>query len=369
MNREERIWLIEEKYEGINRQWMAFHVNLLTAFGVVCASVEILVFFILYGTGALIISPWLYGIKYILVPGGLMLVTILAARSTVKSRKYSDHFKRKMVSLLFLCMTLVLASVHSGLVSALVVGIFPILLTVMYEDEKLLGEISIVSVLLLLVSGFFIFWDKDKYLTVEYALNTIILAVAVFAAWMACRKMIQFLKRKKEVFIQGELENYQLKDEVLQDSLTRVGSRQALSGYLKEIARSGESRHCLAMLDIDAFKKINDTCGHIAGDEVLHRMGEVFRRMPECVRVFRYGGDEFCLIFQDRTLEQARGLLEQVQEEITEQIRIPGWEGRVSTSAGLTQYRKEESPEMFLQRADQALYEAKRISGNQIRLV
>jgi len=118
----------------------------------------------------------------------------------------------------------------------------------------------------------------------------------------------------------------------------------------------------ISMLDIDHFKKINDTCGHTVGDEVLRNLaGELRQQIRHPDTIGRYGGEEFLIVLPHSTLkaatEQAQRLCEQVRS-----LSVPVGDQTISVtiSLGIAQYRvQKEDWQTFLSRADRALYQAK----------
>lgn len=156
------------------------------------------------------------------------------------------------------------------------------------------------------------------------------------------------------------------------DTVTRVHSRafvvQALAERLKIAQQDGQPL-CVVMADLDHFKDINDSHGHQVGDRVLH---DVATRMVTGARgsdiVGRYGGEEFLIIFENATLDVARDLAERIRIRVLADPFIENAEQLfVTVSLGVAQARPGESEESLIQRADQAMYEAKAAGRNRVR--
>jgi diguanylate cyclase len=158
----------------------------------------------------------------------------------------------------------------------------------------------------------------------------------------------------------------------LTDELTELPNRRAFAHRLEEEllrARRYKSSFCVAMIDLDHFKPVNDTYGHTAGDEMLRKYASnilsVLRRSD---MVARYGGEEFAIIFPNANLDEARQALEKVRTRIATTfiefnnhvIRAP------SFSAGLVLCDSSEDTEMLIKRADELLYSAKEKGRNRI---
>jgi diguanylate cyclase len=166
-----------------------------------------------------------------------------------------------------------------------------------------------------------------------------------------------------------ESELRRLSDEVSTDQLTQVANRRGLiASFEAERARQarGGGELAVALLDVDNFKRLNDDLGHSAGDEALKALaGLVSRTLRPTDLVARYGGEEFVLLLPDTPIEEARQVLNRLQRALTGGLFMhENKQVFVTFSAGVTIYRDGEALELALERADQALYVAKRSGKN-----
>ncbi len=138
--------------------------------------------------------------------------------------------------------------------------------------------------------------------------------------------------------------------------------REVMAQHQKRLARSGYHRFCLALVDLDHFKRINDTHGHGIGDEVLKRFAAILQSaLRETDVLARWGGEEFLVLMNDTTPEQANMGLERARAALADTPLIPSLPDlEVSFSAGLTAYLDIEPLDVCIERADRALYDAKR---------
>ena len=160
------------------------------------------------------------------------------------------------------------------------------------------------------------------------------------------------------------------------DTLTGLQNRrrfqQALSGELAR-ARRQTSRVGLLMVDVDAFKVLNDMAGHPRGDEVLRALGDLLRRHLRRAtdQAFRVGGEEFVLM---APCEDPQGL-ESWGESVRQAVEQAAWahpdpeRQRVTVSVGVTWSSLHDTPETLYQRVDQALYQAKREGRNRVAVI
>ena len=178
-------------------------------------------------------------------------------------------------------------------------------------------------------------------------------------------------RRLKQIASLSQDELYQL---AMIDELTGVYNRRALLTYLDELIKSAELSKgtvSLLVLDIDKFKSINDTYGHLTGDKAIV---EIANFLTEGVRendiVARYGGDEFVVILPDAPEERAGQIAERIREQVAQKkfmAHDSNQEIKMSLSFGLAVYPKDakDSKTLFTQ-ADRALYASKRAVRNKL---
>jgi diguanylate cyclase (GGDEF)-like protein len=154
------------------------------------------------------------------------------------------------------------------------------------------------------------------------------------------------------------------------DSLTKVFNRRALTTYLTKICTKGNihSNLHLLILDIDDFKLINDTHGHIAGDKILIFIANLLRKtLRDGDKVFRYGGEEFIItlnrIDEDKCKEIGHRILKLISSN---QLIYKGTALNVTMSIGATKYQAGDAPDNIINRADKALYKSKHNGKNQM---
>ena len=160
-------------------------------------------------------------------------------------------------------------------------------------------------------------------------------------------------------------------DQARHDTLTGALNRQGLNEAMgKEVAnvRRKDEPLSVALLDIDNFKKLNDTKGHATGDVALAHLAAVAREsMRPQDTLARYGGEEFVILMPDTPLEMAIKAMTRLQRELTKRFFLADNEKILITfSAGVAQLNADEAGEAAIRRADQAMYLAKRSGKNRV---
>lgn len=166
------------------------------------------------------------------------------------------------------------------------------------------------------------------------------------------------------------------------DELTGLPSRRALTDALMRLP----DVYTIAMIDIDHFKKLNDEYGHAAGDQVLRMIGSTLTRTEGGGRPFRYGGEEFAVLFPGKAADEALPYLEDLREAIEassftlrggdrpkvrpeKPVRSSGGRRKLAITVSIGVAEPDEAgaePDDVIRAADQALYEAKRTGRNRI---
>ncbi len=152
------------------------------------------------------------------------------------------------------------------------------------------------------------------------------------------------------------------------DELTDIYNRKKFDESLDEwisFAIRNNAVFCVIMYDLDDFKKLNDTNGHLAGDQTLVACANVVKANIRLMDVFaRWGGEEFMILLPLTQLNNAADLAERLRIKISE-IRIKG-SISFTASFGVAEYRKNESRDSFLDRLDKKMYEAKQSGKNRV---
>lgn len=168
-----------------------------------------------------------------------------------------------------------------------------------------------------------------------------------------------------------EQELAQVSERVREDQLTGALNRRGMDeAFEREAARADRSHAplCVALLDVDNFKHLNDTLGHHVGDRALIHLCEVIKEgLRPGDSVARYGGEEFIIILPEIVLEEAAATIERLQRWLTKKFFLHENNRLLITfSAGVVQYAPDESREDVMARADKAMYQAKKAGRNRV---
>jgi diguanylate cyclase (GGDEF)-like protein len=158
--------------------------------------------------------------------------------------------------------------------------------------------------------------------------------------------------------------------EIQRDALTGAHSRRYVLEHLDHMLhskqRQSDIKFCIAMLDLDHFKKVNDNYGHLVGDRLLRYVAVAMQQSIRSIDLLgRYGGEEFLIIFPDTDIKTACLIAERVRNNIAAKpFVVDNHRLSITTSIGVSEYHHPEKSENILQRADMALYAAKHSGRN-----
>ena len=214
-------------------------------------------------------------------------------------------------------------------------------------------------------------WSLDITLVDDHSSDTHFPAVQTLVQQTQARLQEEHSKATglSERVTELEDEMRRLSDEVSTDQLTQIANRrglmQAFELELAKLKRNG-GELSVGLLDIDNFKRLNDELGHSAGDEALKSLASIVSKaLRPSDRVARYGGEEFVVLLPETPVADGEQILTRLQRSLTGGLFMhKEKQVFVTFSAGVTGYRLEERIEDSLERADQALYEAKRTGTN-----
>ncbi|WP_148216705.1 transporter substrate-binding domain-containing diguanylate cyclase [Arcobacter nitrofigilis] len=182
------------------------------------------------------------------------------------------------------------------------------------------------------------------------------------------RKIIKTNRLLQEAKKDIEVKNKELEKLAITDKLTNLYNRRKLDELLQhELNRSERFNHTfgIAILDIDYFKKVNDTFGHQAGDKVLIELSNILKTHIRTTDfVGRFGGEEFVIICPESQKDGVYNLMESIRLDI-ENYTFKDI-GKITTSFGVTLSKENDTSESLLKRADIALYEAKSLGRNRV---
>ncbi len=183
--------------------------------------------------------------------------------------------------------------------------------------------------------------------------------------------LLKTLKEADGTIMKLQEEILQLEKESNIDPLTKLYNKRALLKDMENILDFGKDKKLdlsLIIFDLDDFKNINDTYGHIAGDKTLIYIGKVLKNaLRREVKTYRFGGEEFVVILNRVEVQEAKKIAERILKTIGESKLIyKNNTIQITMSGGITDHRPGDTTDSIIERADKALYEAKTSGKNKV---
>ncbi len=239
----------------------------------------------------------------------------------------------------------------------------------LFKEKKLwIVGFSLFADFLVFALSFIFFYRRTPVIRISDKASMILTIFSAFAMFfsMVFYNVIYIYRSRREV-LDLEKENEQLSADANNDTLTELLNRRGFLPLLEELMKEGEEHHfCIAFLDIDNFKKVNDTFGHDCGDEVLRHISRLIRKELHGFDVCRWGGEEIIILLNDTNLRIARQKMEAVRNSVAStptvffNMRVP-----VTITIGLVENTATfKKPNDIIQAADERMYYGKQHGKN-----
>lgn len=354
--------LIKEDIQEISKKivktfWLIFFVSLFfTAVGITAT------FFI---HREMVVHNLMY---HLIIPHIIFLTLIFVANFfTVKLPQYSSFSSIIICTLIPLISTILYPEI-SGIQNVLFISI--LVSALFLQIHKIMFSLVLTTLSLLLL--YFLHPTYNSLLNIHDLL-------ASFAIFICCTLVAVLMLKRGSDILKRLTDNIQeqqdlivqnaIKDKLNKlDPLTQLYNHRTFHEYLEKLIEQNENYDlplCLAIIDIDNFKKINDTYGHWTGDLILKRVAETLKNSvsPDDF-VSRFGGEEFSIILTERNLQACYLLLDQLRELINNEVHEALHFQSISVSIGLAEYQKGMGKERFFKETDSQLYAAKKSGKN-----
>lgn len=332
---------------------------ILAAIGTVA---EIVIYLIDASTRTLFLPNNIYRLRFIYIPSSMNLLFILLTNGFLRSKRLTNRAKNGWSCGLiwFLCFnTQFTHYVYGSLLSLPCLAIF---VSILFANKKLTSYTAIASALSILLSCAVASTELrkgDPQLLTDMGLALVIMLVSYIGATL----LIRYVRQQIDFILQSSKRESELLAKLQLDNLMGIYNRAKMDNVIESLladAATGDTKLCLAMLDLDHFKSVNDTYGHLCGDQVLLALADTIRQYgTRNIIPCRYGGEEILIILKDASLQDARAFT----STLLSNFRSLRFEFAptlsVTFSCGLAAYEAGMTRDEWIKRADDNLYKAK----------
>lgn len=345
----------KEEYDDWNQiTFRAFYKIWILVF-----AVEILLFIFFKPNAECSRSRYFY--LFIVKPSGLQLAALLIVKGLSMIKRKHYH-KREMFLYTIIVISAYAASaiwIHTSVQLMSMLLMLPLIITTLYKDMFLTWLQLLICIMIYALKELYFYPNTPYFPPLNSFINVSIFCGSVFV----------------ELFLIQHVQDYVgiMEKKANRDSMTGLYNHKVFYEKLEQEYQSHKKNNAafsLIVLDIDKFKKINDTYGHAFGDEVICKVASILKSLTYSCFCARYGGEEFAIIFDDMEAAQAAAVAEQIRKEFAACVfQTSDGAKSFSVSIGVADNRntQQNGKEMF-QQADAQLYRAKQNGRNQVCL-
>ena len=314
-----------------------------------------------------------YFITESVIPLSLHLISLIYATVFTKKQKASPENTMKILVWLYYIQTNVVGIFYCRFLPALFFPCTSLILCALLFDKKLLKIFFTLSLFAISLSSFIWMLNFSQYTIV---CSIVIITMLYFLDVIVFILAYNLCKLQRELIFtifKSYMKHKRLNRELRLEPLTRLYNRTAYASAVEKLIHGGKKSEfplVQVLLDLDNFKEINDTYGHSGGDAVLITLGEMISSCLGKAKLgFRYGGDEFVMIFNDRTMEDAVKTVEKLRNDFSSFQFDFMKEGKFCTmSLGIASYQPGWNSKQWFQAADAAAYIAKTKGKNRLEI-
>lgn len=305
-----------------------------------------------------------YVLVYIILPFLVNLGLTICGNYWIESEKISEQAKNYISVLILSGICFVFSSVHNVYTVIACSICFPVYITVIFSDYKMTRDVSIISVFLISITVFFAKIDGRKTDELLFV-NSSITLFLLFASYLSAKFLIRLEMEKNKLIYESSKKQSELEEMLKYDTLTNLYNISTFHNVIKTTMEKGEFPISLAVIDIDNFKQVNDTFGHEQGNQVLIYLAELLKNHCSSMgHVFRYGGEEFAIVFPSRDDLDTKGIMEDVQNVFANHV-FEDLKQSVTFSCGIASCTGlRYHPKDIFEHADKAMYQAKSSGRN-----
>lgn len=311
----------------------------------------------------------IFVVRYVLLPTVIDFGGIIIAKAALNSKRFSAREKNRIVCYLAFLLTAVIECTHYSYAETTLLPCIVILFAALVVDVNLCRNICIISYGTLTIAS------AERYMegiTVGFRVlvSFIIVAVAIFCSYRVAILLAQHESTQFWLISRSRKKKVELMEQIRIEPTTGLLSRRILMDTLEQCCRMAKNHSepmYLAMVDIDNFKKINDTYGHVCGDEVLRKIGRIIREnVKGTAEGYRYGGEEFVILFRQKDMEDVVRVMERIRVAMAKSRFDFLGQDKITISCGIAEYRYGMKPAEWICRADHSLYQAKHEGKNRV---
>ena len=330
---------------------------------------EIIVSYFMYTflPGTITISLPQYLVLKIFLPSAGYFPLVLIGKYIMDNNKLSDIIKNYSSILVIIIQMFIIACVHNVFIFTSILYIIPIILTVVYSNKTMTNIITLISIIFLLISSC-IPVTRGQANDLFHTLQIFIAIVLIAGCSLITNLLTNIENDKNKIIKNAAFKQLQLEELMKCDPLTGLYNMSSFYNTLDTAIKKNVMPLTLAVIDIDNFKSVNDAWGHEkANDVLIYIAAQLHYCCSPHGHVFRYGGEEFTIVFPKTSPIQAKKMIETAQSNIYNHNFNISPNIKITFSCGISAYPSSDyNAHDFFQLADKIMYQAKFTGKNKI---
>lgn len=308
-----------------------------------------------------------YILLYILLPSTINFLLVILGRRSLSCKRLSERAKNYYSILILSTQFLVIACVHNVFTLSITILCFPIFLTLIYSDKKMTTIVTLITIVFVSIGIYFALLDSYSNDTF-FLIHAFVAYILLFGCYVTTILLLNIESAKNDILKASSFKQLQLEELLKCDSLTGLHNISTFYNMLDTCIKNNEMPLTIAVIDIDNFKLVNDTWGHEKGNEVLIYLAAQLQTSCNMKgHVFRYGGEEFTIIFPRLSPTVAKTMIETAQYNLYHYVFDFMPDQKITFSCGIATYPASKySPQDFFEMADKVMYQAKLLGKNKV---
>lgn len=331
---------------------------------------ELVIFAVFYKMEQLYAPPFRYFIERVLFPSSLNFLAVLLGSKAAVSNRFTVAQKNFIVSFFFFIICLCVSVFHGYFNFLLVTTGIPIVVCSVFADKKLLRRMFLLCLAAFACSAVSLRFDTTRLPSVDFITTVLCSLIFIFLMYMVSNSLVTYQIEQLDFIFEVCRQQSDLIQELKMDPLTKLYNKFSMNGAMTSAVkkfRDGLIHPHIVLIDIDGFKNVNDTFGHLKGDRVLAELAGIIKfRMKGSRRAFRYGGDEFVLLFENENPEYVAETVENIRKDFSLAKFDFAPDAVFTISVGISKLQPQWNDTTWFNAADSAMYKAKESGRNKV---
>lgn len=356
-------------YEELYEKWrnVLFYTNVSLA--ILVFAVEVLMYLVL-ARGNLILRPLPeYFLKFLILPTIVNSLVICVGYIFLKMSSPKKLFVNYIPVIQMSVLCVVVACTHNFFSVTQCIFSIPIFTTLIFNDKTMTRRIALLNFIFLILT----FICRKYSVSNDYLLPEALVALSfTISVYIVCNILINYQEEKDMLVVKGYVHEIRMQQMLNKDQKTGLYGHTALFNTLK--SKTSVDDGCtetfsLAIIDVDDFKKVNDTYGHAVGDQIIIALAELMKKYCSDKHLpARFGGEEFAIIINEQEKDFCYDFIEKLRKDF-ELITSEIINRTVTISCGIATWTPVLTAEELFNKADSAMYQSKTTGKNRTTIL